>query len=191
MIRGMATEPLYQPITADEFLAMDFGSDRKFELVDGVIRMMTGGSDKHAHVAGNIYYALRSLRGTGCRPFNSDMGISVSERDIRYPDVSVVCRPDWDDAAETKAFHDPVILVEVLSPSTALSDQAVKLEEYRRLPSVDTIVFVDPINRLTRCYQREVAGVDRWIDRSFAAPHDVSLPALSVTLTEAEIFARD
>lgn len=44
----MASEPQYRPITADEFLAMDFGSDRKFELNNGVIRMMTGGSSDHA-----------------------------------------------------------------------------------------------------------------------------------------------
>ena len=186
----MASDPLYQPITADEFLAMNFGSDRKFELSDGVIQMMTGGSDKHAHVAGNIYFALRTkLRGTGCRPFNSDMGIRVTEHDVRYPDVSVVCRPDWLTAPEAKAFADPVVLFEVLSPSTTTIDQGRKLEEYRCLPSVDTIVFVDPINRLTRTYQRlDETG---WRDTTFAEPHDVELPSLSITLTEAEIFARD
>ncbi len=186
----MASDPLYQPITVDEFLGMNFGSDRKFELSDGVIQMMTSGSDKHAHVAGNIYFALRTkLRGTGCRPFNSDMGIRVTEHDVRYPDVSVVCQPDWLTAPEAKAFADPVVLFEVLSPSTTTIDQGRKLEEYRCLPSVDTIVFVDPINRLKRTYQRlDETG---WRDTTFAEPHDVELPSLSITLTEAEIFARD
>ena len=147
--------------------------------------------DAYANLLLPAKLARTKLRGTGCRPFNSDMGIGVSPQDVRYPDVSVVCRPDWNEVPETKAFADPVVLIEVLSPSTALSDQAVKLEEYRRLLSVDTIVFVDPINRLTRCYQREQAGVDCWTDGSFAAPHDVPLPSLSITLTEAEIFARD
>ncbi len=186
----MASDPLYQPISATEFLAMDFGSDRKFELCDGVIRMMTGGSDRHAHVSGNIYIALRQkLRGTRCRPFNSDMGIRVSETSVRYPDIAIVCRSDWLNAPETKAFDDPVAIFEVLSPTTSTIDQVTKLDEYRRLPSVDTIVFVDPINRLTRTLQRlDATG---WSDTTFAQPHDVALPALSITLTEAEIFARD
>lgn len=84
----MASDPRYEPITVDAFLAMDFGSDRKFELWDGVIRMLTGGSGWHAHIAGNIYSALREkLRGTGVRPFNSDMGIRVNDYSVRYPDI--------------------------------------------------------------------------------------------------------
>ncbi|KQT31910.1 hypothetical protein ASG29_08495 [Sphingomonas sp. Leaf412] len=186
----MASDPRYQPITVDEFLAMDFGSDRKFELCDGIIRMMTGGSDKHAHVAGNIYYTLRvKLRGSGRRPYNSDMGIRVSDHGVRYPDISIICRPDWETAPEAKAFDDPVVIVEVLSPSTTALDQGTKLEEYRDLSSVDTIVFIDPINRLTRCFQRE--SPTSWMDNTFAAPHDVHLPILGITLTEEEIFARD
>ena len=184
----MATDPRYEPITADAFLAMDFGSDRRFELVDGVIQMMTGGSSFHAHVAGNIYVALRTkLANSARRPFNSDMGIRVDVQTVRYPDISVICRPDWLVEPDVKAYDDPII-VTVLSPSTTSYDQGAKLEEYRRLPSVDTIVLVDPINRLTRTIQRQ--GQDQWRDGTFAQPHDVHLPALSITLTEAEIFAR-
>ena len=50
----MRHDPLYQPITVDQFLAIDFGTDRKFELVDGVIQMMTGGTSAHARVATNV-----------------------------------------------------------------------------------------------------------------------------------------
>lgn len=57
------------------------------------------------------------------------------------------------------------------------------------MPSVQTIVFVDPVDCLTRVFQRESG--DNWRDDIFAEPHDVVLPALSITLTEAEIFARD
>ena len=186
----MATDPRYQPITADEFLAMDFGSDRKFELSDGVIQMMTGGSVTHSRVAGNIYFALRSrLAGTRCEPFNSDVGVRVDSINVRYPDVSVFCdRPAQDD--DHLLFLDnPRVIFEILSPTTTTIDQGTKLDEYRRLASLDTIVFVDPVNRLTRTCQR--VAVDEWRDSTFAQPHDVSLPALGIELTELEIFGRD
>ena len=82
---------------------MDFGTDRQFELHAGVIYMMTGGSERHAWVQGNIHSWLRArLRGSGCRPYGPDMGVRVSDTDVRYPDVSVyrsprrrMARPSW------------------------------------------------------------------------------------------------
>ncbi|MDB5694961.1 MAG: hypothetical protein JWN21_504, partial [Sphingomonas bacterium] len=56
----MRTDPAYRKITADEFLAMDFGTDKRFELADGVIVMMTGGTVAHSWVKGNIYAWLRA-----------------------------------------------------------------------------------------------------------------------------------
>lgn len=187
----MRHDPAYRPITADEFLAIDFGTDKKFELVDGVIQMMTGGTSLHAHVAGNIYAFLRTrLRGSGCVPFNSDMALRVSETDVRYPDIAVYCGdPMAIDKQPRQAFDDPKVIIEILSPSTSILDQGTKLDEYRRLASVDTIVFVDPVNELTRTFQR--LGPESWRDDMFAQPHDVPLPSLDLVIPCAEIFARD
>ena len=55
-----------------------------------MIRMMTGGSPARSRVASNILAFLHArLRGTGCRAYNSDMGVQVNDTDLRYPDVSV------------------------------------------------------------------------------------------------------
>lgn len=187
----MRRDPAYRPITADEFLAIDFGTDKRFELVDGVIQMMTGGTSTHAHVAGNIYHFLRSrLRGTGCLPFNSDMGVRVDETNIRYPDISVHCdNPMAVGKPAVLTFDNPKVIVEVLSQTTSSFDQGTKLEEYRNIASVDTVVFIDPINELTRVFQR--IGPSAWRDDMFAQPHDVDLPSLSLTIPHTEIFARD
>lgn len=86
----MGRDPAYRPITANEFLEMDFGTDEKFELVDGVICMITGGTQAHAWVQGNIFAWLRArLRGTGCRPYGSDMALQINDTNVRYPDVAV------------------------------------------------------------------------------------------------------
>lgn len=186
----MRNDPAYRKITADEFLAIDFRTDKKFELADGVIQMMTGGSSLHANVAANILSFLKvKLRGSGCVPFNSDMALKVSETDVRYPDVAVYCDNPIDiDKEPVLSFDNPVVIVEVLSPSTTTFDQGTKLEEYRSLASVDTVVFVDPVNELTRTCQRLASG--SWSDDLFAKPQDIALPALKLTIPRDEIFAR-
>jgi len=187
----MRHDPLYKPITVEQFLDIDFGSDRKFELVDGMIRMMTGGTPAHSRVASNILiYLGTKLRGTGCRAYNSDMGVRVSDIDARYPDVSVFFgNPATRERETSRIYEDPVVVMEVLSASTAKEDQGSKLAEYRELDSIDTIVFVDPENELTRVIQR--LGPTAWRDDMFAQPHDVAPPSLNITIPHAEIFARD
>jgi Uma2 family endonuclease len=187
----MRNDPRYQPITVEQFLSIDFGTDRKFELVDGMIRMPTGGTSAHSRVAGNIYFFLRQkLSGSGCLPFNSDMGVQVNGTNLRYPDVSVYCgNPAAREKDSLRTFDDPKVIFKVLSPSTSGADQGTKLDEYRGLASLDTIVFVDPENELTRVFQR--LGPTSWRDDMFAQPHDVDLPSLGIVLPHQEIFARD
>ena len=186
----MRTDPLYRKITAEEFLNIDFGTDRRFELVDGVIQMMTGGTSVHARVAGNIFFFLRkALQGSGCMPYNSDMGVQVDETNVRYPDVTIYCGDPGDFTKDTAlTFPDPHVIFEVLSQSTSALDQGTKFEEYRALPSVQTVVFVHAGNELTRVMQRE--GPYSWRDSTFAEPHDVELPSLGLTLPHAEMFLR-
>jgi Uma2 family endonuclease len=187
----MRHDPLYKEITVDEFLAIDFGTDRKFELVDGAIYLKTGGTPAKSRVATNILgYLGTKLRGTGCRAYNSDMGVCVNDTDLRCPDVSVFCgNPATREREEQRVLGDPKIIFEVLSGSTAKIDQGSKLAEYRELASIDTIVFADPENELTRVVQR--LGPTTWRDDMFAQPHDVALPSLAITIPHAEIFARD
>jgi Uma2 family endonuclease len=188
----MRHDPLYEPITVDQFLSIDFGSDKKFELVDGMIRMMTGGTSAHARVSGNIYFFLRQkLAGSGCLPYNSDMGVRISDTNLRYPDVSVYCdHPTAEEKNTSKiTLGSSNVRAESLSSDTSGVDQGTKLEEYRGLAAVDTIVFVDPENELARVFQR--LGPTAWRDDMFAQPHDVELPALGIVLSHTEIFARD
>lgn len=184
----MATDPDYPLLTAEEFLEIDFG-DRKAELDNGVIRMMAGGTARHAQVQGNIFLALGvRLRGTGCMPYNSDMAARTRDRSVRYPDVSVYCGRTDPSNDEKKAFDDPRIVVEVLSAGTARTDLRVKLEEYKDLASVDTIVFVDIATERLRVVQRTGSG---WSETIHSGPADLQLPSIELTIRHDEIFARD
>jgi Uma2 family endonuclease len=185
----MRPDPAYRKITADEFLAIDFGTDKRFELHDGVIVAMAGGSEPHNWVKGNIYAWLRAnLKGSPCRPYDSDMALRVNDTDIRYPDVSVYCGQPRGDLTDTLALTQPTILIEVLSPSTATADQGAKLIEYKLLDSVRTVAFVDPLTEMCRTVERLETG---WLDHIFSGTGGIEIPTLNLTIPHAEIFARD
>lgn len=185
----MATQPEYPLLTADEFLQIDFG-ERKAELDNGVIRMMAGGTARHAQVQGNIFSSIRlQLRGTGCAAYISDMAAQTRDHSIRYPDVTVYCGRNGPENDDFKAFDDPRVIFEVLSAGTARTDLRVKLEEYKELPSVDTIVFVDIAAERLRVVQR--SGPNGWSEIINQEPTTLALPSLKVELTHEEIFARD
>lgn len=185
----MATQPDYPLLSAVEFLEIDFG-EHKAELDRGVIRLMAGGTARHAQVQINIVIGLApKLRGSGCRPYSSDMAVQTGDISIRYPDVTVYCGREGASDDDAKAFDDPRIIFEVLSAGTARTDLRVKLDEYKALSSVDTIVFVDIATERLRVVQR--TGPNGWTDDSYDDPIDVSLPSLGVDLSHADIFARD
>ena len=187
----MASASEHRLLSADEFLAIEWGSsDIKAELDNGFIRMMAGGSEAHARISGNILVALRTrLRGSGCRSYNSDFAIRTHGQSVRYPDVAVFCGRDWRAEASAQAFDDPVVIVEVLSPSTRRQDNGVKLDEYRAIKSARTIVLIDPIREQLRILQRTSAS--GWSDDSYEEPTDLILPALDVIIPHDEIFAVD
>jgi Uma2 family endonuclease len=185
----MATQPAYPLVTADEFLDFDFG-DRKAELDNGMIRVLAGGTRRHACVQGNILMALHArLRGTACTPFTSSMATRTHDLSVRHADVSVFCGRDGPEHDDDKSADDPRVLFEVLSAGTSRTDLKVKVPEYKALPSVDTIVLVDIAAERVRVIQR--TGRDDWTEHGYDQPTDVVLPSLGVTVTHAEIFARD
>ncbi|MBB3695352.1 Uma2 family endonuclease [Sphingomonas sp. BK580] len=181
--------PLYPSLTAERFLAIDFGEE-KAELDRGVVRIITGATKRHVEVAGNVLtYLATSLRGSGFAAYSSQLATRTGDLSVRQSDVAVFhgkSDPSYDNE---RAFTDPRVLFEVLSGSTARTDLTVKLEEYRALPSVDTIVFVDIAAERLRVLQRN--GPRAWSDVAHDVPVDVALPALRLTLPHAEIFARD
>jgi len=182
--------PLEPLLTVEDFLKIRFASDQKAELSNGRIRMMAGGKSSHARVQINIVAWLRiALRGSGCRPFGSDMGVRTHDLSLRYPDVSVFCGHNTFDDDQLTVFDDPKVLIEVLSPSTRDEDMGVKLPEYQSIPSVETIVFIEPDTGVMRLVQR--TGRAAWNDSELDSESDIPLSSLNLTIPNAEIFARD
>lgn len=178
-------------LTVEEFLQIDFGSDLKAELDNGVVRMMAGGTRAHDRVAMNLIIELGlQLRGSPCRPSGSDMGIKAHDMSLRYPDVSVTCGRDGEDDDDVRDVENPSVVVEVLSPSTADQDHRTKLPEYKRIESVETIVYIDPDREHMTVWQRTGRDPDSWSEVVHTRHVDLELPSLGLVVPAAEIFRR-
>ncbi|MGY2733003.1 Uma2 family endonuclease [Sphingomonas sp. UYP23] len=183
-------DPAYRRISVEEFLEMDFGG-AKAELEDGLIYMMAGGSEQHARIAANILMPLGPrLRGTGCRPYGSDLAAQTDDRTVRLPDVSVYCNnPAAPENAHKKLLGDPQVVFEVLSPSSFAYDQKVKLAEYCALAGTREVILVDPAEERIHVVQRTPAG--GWTADWLGPDEDVTIASLNLTIPRSEIFARD
>lgn len=176
-------------LTVDQFLRVHDGVEGRYELVDGVVYAMAGGSVAHATASVNVLASLYSqLRGSGCRPFNWDMGLIINDDTLRYPDVAVYCDArDLDrDRLETRGFSHPKLVVEVLSPSTMRQDRSEKVTEYKTLASVSAIVLVDPVDRTFELHER--VAPNEWRHVLLPPGSDLTLRDPAVVLTAAEVF---
>ena len=130
-----------KPMSLAEFLEWEDRQELRYEF-DGVEPVaMTGGSLRHAAIQRNLAIAVGSrLSGKPCQFFGSDLKIQVGENSSRYPDGIVLCS-DMDPSL--KIVRNPVVIFEVLSPSTAAKDRIVKAREYQATPSVKRYVMLE------------------------------------------------
>ena len=143
-------------MTAEEFLAWEEGQPIRYEF-DGTHPVaMAGGSLAHAMIGGNLYGTLFGLlRGQPCRPFNSDAKVWVAGR-VRYPDLSISCsQQQAADLARQGVVHAPVVVFEVLSESTSLTDRTDKNAEYQATPSIMRYVMLEQDRVAATVFSRE------------------------------------
>jgi len=178
-------------ITVAEFQDMDFGDERRWELIDGVPVAQAYPAPAHSAVqaalAVEIGGALRSRRST-CRVL-TEAGIRPAfdpTHNYRVADVAVTCEPYDRDARETR---EPVLLVEVLSPSNE-AEQRAKLHVYAAMPSVREILFIDSREPRAELHRRDADG--RWPDGPTVLTGDdpVVLETVDLTVPLSDLYPR-
>jgi Uma2 family endonuclease len=141
----------------DEYLCLEEQAAIKHEYVDGNIFAMSGSSEAHNLITVNIISLLHlHLHGTPCRVFSSDMKVRIeSAKSYYYPDVMVSCEPY---EAKSVFKSNPVLLVEVLSPSTAPIDKREKMIAYTKIESLKEYVIVHQDRQRVEIYRRQSDG---------------------------------
>ena len=126
-------------MNVETYLEYEHSQDTRHELVDGYLYAMGGASEKHERISGNLFAALAThLRGSGCRAYKSDLKVSVGD-DYYYPDIFIACGSS---DGTTHFRTDPIVIVEVLSPSTQRNDRGDKRLAYETLPSLEHYILV-------------------------------------------------
>ena len=176
-----------QRMTAAEFLVWDAGQTLKHEFVAGEVFAMAGGEDRNSTVALNIAIALRQhLRGSPCRVYGSDVKLSVEAADCYfYPDLMVTCSAT--DAADRLIKREPVLVVEVLSPSTAAYDRGDKFAAYRQLPALQEYLLVDVDGQRCDLFRKGADGL--WVLYPTAGAEPVQLASVALTIAADVLWA--
>jgi Uma2 family endonuclease len=129
-------------MTLEEFFKFEEHSQIRHEYVDGAVFAMSGASVTHERIRHRLVMAFGNhLIGRPCQVFSSGMQLVIRREasDIcYYPDVMVDCRRDaWD----SHFVRSPTLVLEILSPSTQLTDRREKLQNYRQIDSVEEYVL--------------------------------------------------
>lgn len=147
-------------VTPAEYLARERLAETKSEYYDGEIVMMAGGTGNHSIISGNVHTLLNNaLETKPCVVFNSDMRLQLNRKEgYVYPDVMVVCGKIEYIEGHDDMIANPIVIVEVLSPSTYRRDHTEKFALYKQIPSLQAYIMVDSEQVHTWCIQRDADG---------------------------------
>jgi Uma2 family endonuclease len=177
------------PLTEDEYLRLDREAETRSEFHDGRMFAMAGGSLNHSLLANRAGALLDRLVPPGCRVLNADMRIHIaSSGTYTYADCSVVCRETQFDSDLQDNLLNPLLIVEVLSPSTEGYDRGKKFELYRTINSFREYLIVHQDRRHVEHYSRQDDG--SWLLREHSrAGSSVAIPGLSVQFSLSDLYA--
>ncbi len=175
-------------MSLEKFDAWQPHQDIRCELVDGLVFAITGATFAHDIIVGNLSFALTaSLRAKGslCRPFSADIGLVTGSATLRRPDVSVYC-PPFDTAAMRSSV--PLLVAEVLSPSTERVDQLAKMLEYRALRALHTILLLAPDQIDIGVWRRESCEAWRYTHIIDDASATIELSEFGTSLAVRDLY---
>jgi Uma2 family endonuclease len=183
----MGLPKLKTKLSVEDYLESEKISPVKREYVEGEVYAMAGASDKHNLIAGDLYaFLVNHLRSSNCQPFFGAIKVRVTKNVYYYPDVLVSCEEN----PENPHFRNqPILIIEVTSPSTKHIDRREKLLFYQQMPSVLEYVVVDQHKMNVEVHRRQPNG--GWITYYFNEPSDVvEFQSVGLTLPVTEIYRR-
>ena len=159
----------------------------RYELIDGTPVAMSPERARHAITKGEMYVALRSAvkaAGLDCTVFPDGMTVIIDDHTAYEPDVVVTCGQEIQ--GDDVVAPNPVIVVEVLSPSTGYVDLGTKLAGYFQIKSVRHYLILDPVKKVVTHHER---GADGVITTHILQGSTITLTPPGIDVGLVEIFA--
>lgn len=176
-------------VTPEEYLAAERRAELKSEYLDGRVISMAGASRDHVLITGNVQALLRDqFRPRGCRVYANDLRVGTGKL-YAYPDVLAVCEDErWLDG-ESDTLLNPLLIIEVLSPTTEDLDRGRKFLHYRAIETLREYVLVAQEEPRVERFSREPDGtwnyaVTRGLEQT------VRLRGVACELALADVYAQ-
>jgi Uma2 family endonuclease len=177
------------PISEAEYLAAERAGTTKHEYYRGEVVAMVGASEPHNLITLSTAMALYPhLRGRGCKLYSNDMRVSIPRVGLyTYPDLVIVCgearfTDDWVDT-----LINPLVIIEVLSPSTEREDRGRKFWHYRTLPSLQDYVLIAQDAYAIERFSRQADG--QWLFSAVkGSAAAMTIPAIDFDLPLARVY---
>lgn len=183
----MGLAKLKSKLGIEEYIEGENLSETRHEYIYGEVYAMAGASDRHNIITGNIFGNLwNHLRNARCQAFSENMKLHADEQTFYYPDVMVAC----DEVSPSAFFREqPVLLVEVLSPSTERVDRNEKAIVYKNIPSLHEYLIVSQEKVLVEIHRRLENG--EWQAEVYdEIEAEVRLDSIDFNLSLGEIYRR-
>jgi Uma2 family endonuclease len=183
------SEAVQTLMTVDEFLVAYEGREGRWEIEDGVVYAMASEQLDHARVKLETVISLReAIRRAKlpCAAVTDSVAVRITARTAYIPDALVYCGPRL--PGDAREAPEPLIVVEVISPSTEVRDERRKFVGYFSLPSVRHYLTIDPRDRSVFHHRR---GDDGRIETRLLESGPLRLDPPGLELTVPELFAQD
>jgi len=180
-----------QKWTVEEYLAMERASEEKHEFLDGEIYLMSGASFNHNQIVGRTLGLLFvQLQNGPCDVLPSDMRVKVNDSGLyTYPDIIVICGEPKVEETEQDTLLNPILIIEVLSPSTESYDRCKKFQHYRALDSLQEYVLIAQDQARIERYLRQPSG--EWLlSDAVGLEAVIDLPSIQCKLALADVYAK-
>lgn len=182
----MSTTARHFRYTYAEYLAIEADSPIRHEYLDGEIYAMAGGTPDHAALAAVLIRLIGDGLPAGCRVFTSDLRVRVPPTGLStYPDAAVVCGPTRRAMDDALAVVNPVLLVEVTSPSTEEYDRGEKLHHYQQLPDLREVLIVSHRGAGLTLHRRADGG---WTTLSAGRGASLELASLGARIAVDDVY---
>ena len=146
-------------LSADEYLALERAAESKSEFFDGEMIPMSGGSEVHNFIGGNLYVAFYlQLEPSDFSVYTSEMKAKIPGGGFTYPDLCIAGSPALLAGGTRDVLLNPLLIAEVLSPSTEAYDRGLKFSRYREIESLQTYILVSQDRICVEVCSRQANG---------------------------------
>jgi Uma2 family endonuclease len=189
MLREPASVYGIRSYTEKEYLQLERSADVRHEFYRGEIFAMAGAGIVHNIIFSNVFTGIGAhVKGSGCRPFGSDMRIHIPQNSLfTYPDISVFCNNITPSSLDADTATGPAVVVEILSPSTKAYDRGPKFKLYQAIPQLLNYVLIDSETIDVTVYSR--GANNAWQTDRFSQPVQAAfISSLQLSLPLKEIY---